>query len=145
MKSFLTLISLGLALVMATPVSAQEMPYSPGDYWEVNGIEIEDGQSLAYMQFIATKWKAEQEFAKSKGWIKAYHVLGNVYARDGEPDLYLVSVMQNLPTNSQIEQRNAEYEAWSKASLTQLEAESAGRASIRRQTGSMLLQSAILK
>jgi branched-chain amino acid transport system substrate-binding protein len=38
----------------------------------VTGIHLKDGGALAYMNFLATEWKANQEFAKSKGWKTAY-------------------------------------------------------------------------
>ena len=73
----------------------------PGDFWEVTGIHLKDGGALAYANFLATDWRADQEFAKSKGWIKSYMVFSNNHARKGEPDLYLVVISERLPTGAE--------------------------------------------
>ena len=56
-----------------------------------------------------------------------------------------MTVSAELPTNAQMEQGEAEYLAWSRATKALLQAESAGRATILREVGSMLLQEAIVK
>jgi len=81
----------------AAPGAAQTYPTDPGDFWDVTGIEMLDGGDLQYLQWIASEWKKEQEFAKSKGWIKSYHVLSNLYPRQGEADLYLVIIYGDSP------------------------------------------------
>lgn len=43
--------------------------------------------AMAYANFLASTWKADQEYAKSKGWIKSYMVMSNVHGCKGEPDL----------------------------------------------------------
>lgn len=116
-----------------------------GDFWEVTGVHLKDGGELAYATFIATDWKADQEFAKSKGWIKGYMVLGNSYARKGEPDLYLVIITDRLASGSESETRGDEYIAWKKKSNAQLVKESGNRAEIREIQSGMLLQELKIK
>lgn len=74
---------------------------APGDFWEMTGVHLKDGGALAYANFLATEWKADQEFAKSKGWIKGYMVLSNAYARKGEPDIYLITISERLASGSE--------------------------------------------
>ena len=81
-----------------TRALASEWPLIAGDFWEVTGIHLKDGGALAYANFLATEWKANQEFAKSKGWIKSYMVFSNNHARKGEPDFFLVVISERLPT-----------------------------------------------
>ena len=72
------------------PAWASEWPMVPGDFYEITGVKLKDGGGLTYAKFLAAEWKADQEFAKSKGWIKSYMVFSNNYPRKGEPDLYLI-------------------------------------------------------
>lgn len=115
-------------------------PLVGGDFWEVAAINLEPGGGYAYAEHLATKWKDSQEFAKSKGWVKDYMVLANNYPRDGEPDLYLISIMESIPTGPEGEAQGEEYRAWAEASASTLSEESGDRAEIRRLSGVMLLQ-----
>lgn len=134
------------AMLMAAPTTlstsamAQEFPLVPGNYTSMSGIFIQDGGTLAYAKFLADQWAKEQEFAKSKGWISDYKIYINVDARDGEPNVYLTQTYAYVPGGAEMEKRNKEYEAWSKKSDAQLDAESGDRAKYRTQRGTMMLQ-----
>jgi hypothetical protein len=75
-------------IMMSGSVLAEEWPLVGGDYWEVTGIDIHDGGGFKYAKWLATEWRKDLEFAKSKGWIKDYMIMANVHARSDEPDLY---------------------------------------------------------
>lgn len=122
------------------PVVANENPFTTGNYWEVTGIHIKDGSGLAYAQFLAAEWRANQEFSKSKGWIKDYFVLGNSYPRKGEPDIYLIIVTDAMTSTAEDEKRQAEYLEWRKKTMTQMEKESGDRAVIREVGSTTLLR-----
>lgn len=49
----------------------------PGGYWEVTGVKLKDGGTLAYADYLAGEWRANVESAKSKGWIKGYLLFQN--------------------------------------------------------------------
>ena len=121
-------------------VSASDWPMVPGDFYEVTGVHLKDGGALAYSNFLATEWKADQEFAKSKGWIKSYMVMSNVYPRKGEPDLYLVVISERLPSGADADKRDDEYTAWKKKSQAQLQKEMGNRLEFRELEGNSLLQ-----
>jgi hypothetical protein len=123
-----------------TPAWANDWPMVPGDFYEVTGVKLKDGGALAYSNFLATEWKADQEFAKSKGWIKSYMVLSNSYARKGEPDLYLIVVSERLPSGPEGDKRDDEYMAWKKKSQAQMMKESGNRLEIREIETNSLLQ-----
>ena len=110
------------------------------DFWEMTGVHLKDGGALAYANFLASEWKADQEFAKSKGWIKGYMVLGNAYARKGEPDLYLVVISERLPSGPESGKRDDEYIAWKKKTQAQMLKESGNRLEIREIGSNSLLQ-----
>lgn len=122
------------------PVRAGDWPMTQGDFWEVTGVHLKDGGALSYAQFLAKDWKADQEFAKSKGWIKDYMIMANAYPRKGEPDLYLVVRTERLPTGAEGEKRNDEYLAWRKKTEAQMQKESGNRLEFRDIGSSMLLQ-----
>ena len=122
------------------PAWASEWPMIPGDFYEITGVKLKDGGALSYANFLATEWKADQEFAKSKGWIKSYMVLNNAYARKGEPDLYLVVISERLPSGPEGDKRDDEYIAWKKKSQSQLMKESGNRLEVREIETNSLLQ-----
>lgn len=140
MKGLLALMLCSVFAAMPTRASADEWPMVQGDYWEVTGVNLKGGGGLAYANFLATEWKADQEFAKSKGWIKAYMVLANPYNRKGEPDLYLVTISERLASGTEGEKRSEEYMAWKKKSQAQMQKESGNRAEVREIGSSTLLQ-----
>src|SRR4029450_2730902 len=100
------LATIALAATMSCPAMAQEKyPLVQGEFWEVTGVELKDGGGLKYAEFIAGEWKENQNFAKSKGWIKDYKIFANVHAREGEPDLYLVTIRDNLVSGAEDDKR----------------------------------------
>ena len=85
-------------MICAFPAAAQEVPLVGGDYWDVAAIKIDDGHFADYADFLVTDSRKQNEYAKSKGWIKAYYILSNNNPRKDEPDLYLVTVSDRIPT-----------------------------------------------
>lgn len=150
MKKTLRNIVLALALtaastMLATSAFAQEWPLAGGDYWEVTGIDVADGGGLKYATWLATEWKKNAEFAKSKGWVKDYKILANNYPRKGEPDLYLIRVRENIVSGPEGEKRAKEYREWNKKSLEALVSESGNRAEYREVLSSSLLQELLFR
>src|SRR6476659_10439644 len=93
------LAALGAATMFtAIPAAAQDLPLVGGDYWDVTSVKIDDGHFADYADFLTTKARQQNEYAKSKGWIKAYYILSNNNSRKDEPDLYLVTVSDRMPT-----------------------------------------------
>jgi hypothetical protein len=128
------------AVTASVPASADEWPLVAGDFWDVSGIHIKDGGGLAYATFLASEWRANQEFAKSKGWIKSYLVLANNYPRKGEPDLYLITITDRLVTGPEGEKRQNEYMEWRKKTIAEMQKESGNRAEFRELGSNSLLQ-----
>lgn len=140
-RKTMCVIALGAASLMtAAGASADQYPFVSGDYWEVTGIHLKDGGSLKYANWLATEWKKDLEFAKSKGWLKDYKVLSNAFPRAGEPDIYLVRITESVVSGAESEKRQAEYMEWRKKSIAQMDAESGNRAEYREVMSSSLLQ-----
>ncbi|MEI8297071.1 MAG: hypothetical protein WCH32_03510 [Pseudomonadota bacterium] len=138
---FLTIAAILVGAATAPALAlADEWPMVGGDFWEVTDVHVKDGGDLAYANFIASEWRADQEFAKSKGWIKNYLVLGNAYPRHGEADLYLVVISERLATGAEADKRGDEYLAWRKKTNAQLSKENGNRLEVREILGSALLQ-----
>lgn len=134
-----------ITFAVATPATAQDWPFTPGDYWEVSAIDVADGAGLTYATFLADRWRKNQEFAKSQGWIKSYHVLSNTHARKDEPDLYLIVVFDRFVDAAEGEKRRQAFLAYNQRNTAQLQAESGDRAKFRTQSGDMLLREMLFK
>ena len=115
-------------------------PLVSGDFWEITGVDIKPGGGLYYANHLTDRWRASQEFAKSQGWIKDYMVFGNYYNRAGEPDLYLVTIMEKIPSGPESEAQYDAFREWAEATTEQLASENADRAEFREITGTSLLQ-----
>jgi len=139
-RALLAAMFISMSVTVATRAQASDYPMTQGDYWEVTGVHLKGGGGLAYAKFLASEWKADQDFAKSKGWIKGYMVLANAYPRKGEPDLYLIVISDRLASGPESDKRNDEYLAWKKKTDAQLSKESGDRVEIREIESSELLQ-----
>ena len=137
----LTLGAIGAAAVLcATPVSAQELPLKSGDFWDVSSVTIDDGHFGDYADYLAGQYRKNMEFQKSKGWIKGYYILANANKRQGEPDLYLVTVFDHVTTPAEDIQREKEANAFLQQTTRQSIAGSGQRATYRHLGSDMLLQ-----
>ena len=141
MRKTILILALGASsIMMSASAIAKEWPMIGGDYWEVAAIDIKDGGGLKYANWLASEWRKNVEFAKSKGWIKDYMILSNVYARSGEASIYLIRIMENIPSGPEGEKRAKEYVEWRKKSVEQMQAESGNRAEYREVMSEELLQ-----
>jgi len=128
------------AVTCAVPVSAQELPLKSGDFWDVAAITIDDGRFGDYADYLAGQYRKNMEFQKSKGWIKGYYILSNVNQRHDEPDLYLVTVFDHVPTAAETLQREKDSNAFLQQTTRQGLAGSGQRATYRHLGSNMLLQ-----
>jgi hypothetical protein len=134
-----------LALSLSTPAMAQDLPVKWGDYWEVSMITVDDGATATYLDHLAGLWRKSQDFAKSKGWIKEYHVLANANARPGEPDFYLVTIFADMANAVESAKRDKEYEAAMATTMRQQDEQSGVRAKYRKVVGSQLFNEILFK
>jgi len=111
-KKFILAALGAAALVLPSTASSQELPLKGGDFWDVGAVTVDDGHFGDYADFLAGQFRKNMEFQKSKGWIKGYHILANVNARDGEPDLYLVTIFDHVTTPAEDIAREKEANAF---------------------------------
>lgn len=147
MKKLLIAAALTAATLTLAPTaaSAQAVAYAPGNYWNVQGIYIEPGQFENYMDFIADRYRRNQDFAKSQGWISGYRILANVNKRSDEPDMYLITEFARMPDAKEQMERDAAVERNLRETVRQAEQASGQRVSMRRLGSNMLLQEMTLK
>jgi len=137
--------ALGAAAILTSfPAAAQELPLIGGDYWDVTSVKIDDGHFAEYADFLVSDSRKQNEYAKSKGWIKAYYILSNNNNRKDEPDLYLVTVSDRIATPAEQIARNKEMNAYLQSNDRKQIAGSGQRATYRHITGDMLLQQMVL-
>jgi len=129
-----------VTMTAAVPVAAQELPLNPGDYWDITSVKIDDGHFGEYADFLADKFRKTNEYAKSKGWIKGYHILSNVNQRNGEADLYLVTIFDHVPTPAEQMARDKEMNAFLASDDRKEIASSGARATYRHITSDELLE-----
>lgn len=139
------LVALGAATMLTSiPATAQEVPLVGGDYWDVTSVKIDDGHFAEYADFLVSDSRKQNEYAKSKGWIKAYYILSNNNNRKDEPDLYLVTVSDRIPSPAEQIARNKEMNAYLQSDDRKQLAGSGHRATYRHITGDMLLQQLVM-
>ncbi len=138
-------LALAAALGFAATTSAQESSFETGGYSDVSAIDVLDGQSDNYMDYLSGSWKSQQEWRKSKGYISGYQVLANPYAREGEPDLYLVISYDKIYDAAEQKRQRLEFEAFMKADSRKLGAQFAARGSMRKSMGQQQLRVIQLK
>ncbi|WP_394999438.1 hypothetical protein [Sphingomonas sp.] len=137
----LMMVALGaVAMSLAMPAAAQDIPLKGGDYWTVADVMIDDGHGADYADYLAGQYRKQMDWQISKGYIKSYKILNNVHKRAGEADLYLVTVFDHMPTNAESEARNAAANAYMATTDRAMEAGSGERAKYRHLGSSMLLQ-----
>ena len=88
------------------------LPLVNGNYWNVTEVTIDDGHFATMPIISRANYRKQQEFAKSKGWIKAYYILANVNKRADEPDLYLVTIFDHVTTPAEDIAREKEINAY---------------------------------
>src|SRR2546428_2112252 len=86
----------GLLIVGISVYAQVNRPYHNGSVWNIAFIRIKPGMDTAYMNYVATKWKAEQEAQKKDGNILSYRVMSVEGHTPGEWNLMLMTEYTNL-------------------------------------------------
>lgn len=143
MKAFTTNSSIlicFLSLPSFDVLAEDERVFKNGDYWEVSSIIIVGGQWLNYVKHLSTKWRDLQDFTNSKGQINGYKIIINQYPRDGEPDMYLITMFEAMATKTQEDERYKVYMERSKSTIVKMEENSGELVVIRHLSGNSLLR-----
>jgi len=144
-RSALAMVGALMLFVSLSATAQDENPWKAGNYWNVTGIHVKDGGGLKYAQYLATEWVRNQEYAKSQGWISDFMVLSNTHPREGEPNLYLVTISPSLPSSDEADKRGQMTREFNKTTIAQMQSQSAGRVEIREVGGQMQLRQLVLR
>ena len=136
----LSAAALVLGLTLPLPLAAQESPVNPGDFVEVSMIKVDDGHGLEYANYLAGNWRKSQDYAVQQHWISSYEIWTNVYGRDGEADIWLITRTAALPDAAETERRDRAYLEYMRQTIAEQEASSGQRAEYRHLAGSMLMR-----
>ena len=95
----LTGILVALVLTLSIVVVAQvSRPYRNGSVWNVAFIRMKPGMDTAYLNYIATDWKRNQEAMKKDGLILSYKVLTTEAHGANDFNIMLMTEYKNLAT-----------------------------------------------
>lgn len=127
-------------IVTAVPAVAQQSSVKPGGYWTASRVDVLDGQFENYMDYLTRVWVPNQEFAKSQGWITDYAILSTMNARQGEPDVVLITRFAEFPSLAEQERRNDIINQRNKWDDHSADAASGQRGKMRDLIGSVMYQ-----
>jgi hypothetical protein len=86
---------LTLSIVIVAQVSR---PYRHGSFWNVAFIRMKPGMDTAYLNYIATDWKRNQEAMKKDGLILSYKVLTTEAHGANDFNIMLMTEYKDLAT-----------------------------------------------
>ena len=72
--------------------------YRPGTVWNMNFIRMKPGMDSAYLNYIATTWKGEQEAMKKEGLLVSYKVLTTEGHNPNDFNIILMTEYKDLAT-----------------------------------------------
>ena len=91
----IAVLVLTLSIVVVAQVSR---PYRNGSVWNVAFIKMKPGMETAYLNYIATDWKRNQEAMKKDGLIVSYKVLTTEAHGAADFNIMLMTEYKNLAT-----------------------------------------------
>ncbi len=96
-------IAIGLIafLLVSTSVAVYAQvsrPYRNGSVWNVAFIKMKPGMETAYLNYIATDWKRNQESMKKEGLIVSYKVLTTEAHGSADFNIMLMTEYKDLAT-----------------------------------------------
>jgi len=96
-KRLLTAALAASLLLLAASVYAQvSRPYRNGSVWDVAFIRMKPGMETAYLNYVATDWKRNQEETKKAGLILSYKVLTTEPHNPGDFNIMLMTEYKDL-------------------------------------------------
>jgi len=88
-----------LLLLTAISIYAQvSRPYRNGTVWTLAFIRMKPGMETAYLDYVATDWKKEQEESKKAGLIVSYKVLTTEGHNPADFNIILMTEYKDLAT-----------------------------------------------
>ena len=89
-------IAVAALIITAIGLAQVKRPYHDGSVWNISFIRIKPGMDTAYMNYVATDWKKEQEASKKAGIILSYKVISSEPHNAGDFNLMLMTEYKDL-------------------------------------------------
>lgn len=98
-RALIASVAIAFVLVGALVARAQvKRPFRNGTVWSVAFIRMKPGMETAYLNYVATEWKREQEALKKEGYALSYKVLSTEPHNPGDFNLVLMTEYKDLAT-----------------------------------------------
>ncbi len=92
-------MALAILLTLSMTASAQtNRSYHHGSVWSIGMITMKPGMENAYLNYIATDWKREQEALKKEGQILSYKVITTESHGTGDWNIMLMTEYKDMAT-----------------------------------------------
>jgi hypothetical protein len=95
-RAALAAIVLMVGLAGLTMYAQVARPYHDGSVWSIAFIRVKAGMDAAYLNYLASDWKKEQEAMKAEGIILSYKVISVEAHTPAEWNLMLMTEYKNL-------------------------------------------------
>jgi hypothetical protein len=92
----LAAIALVIGLAGYTAYAQVARPYRDGSVWSIGFIRVKAGMDTAYLNYLASDWKKEQEAMKAEGLILSYKVISVEAHTPAEWNLMLMTEYKSL-------------------------------------------------
>jgi len=98
-RSIVVISITALALIISAIGYAQvKRPFHDGSVWDISFIRVKPGMGVAYMNYLATDWKRNQEASKKAGLILSYKVISTEGHGTQDFNLMLMTEYKDLAT-----------------------------------------------
>jgi hypothetical protein len=87
-----------LLMVSVVVVAQVNRPFRNGSVWSVSFIRMKPGMENAYLKYVASEWKREQEALKKDGQILSYKVITTEAHGSNDWNIMLMSEYKDLAT-----------------------------------------------
>src|SRR5438132_9370620 len=96
-SALIGVVAASVAWAAGFTVHAQvKRPYRNGSVWNVSMIRMKPGMDTAYLNYIATDWKRNQEAAKKEGLLLSYRVMQTEAHNPNDWNLLLMTEYKDL-------------------------------------------------
>ena len=89
-------LAAALSLLAVAAYAQVRRPYRNGSVWTIAFIKMKPGMETAYLNYIATDWKRNQEESKKAGLILSYKVLTTEPHNPGDFNIMLMTEYKDL-------------------------------------------------
>ena len=84
--------------VSAVVVAQVKRPYRNGSVWSISFIRMKPGMDTAYLKYVSSEWKREQDALKKDGQILSYKVLTTEAHGSNDWNIMLMTEYKDLAT-----------------------------------------------